>query len=155
MLTAGEIRMIQEEAGHYASRKIACIGALKIVQKHRGWVNEEVLGDLAAYLGMTRDELDSVATFYSLIFRKPVGRHVILLCDGLACYNVGYEDLRAYISKRLGVGFGETTADGRFTLLPSACLGVCETAPVLVIDEDVHVGLEPPEKVEEILKRYE
>lgn len=155
MLNEAEIRQIEEEAKLYANRRTVCIGALKIVQKHRGWVSDEALADLASYLGMTNDELDSVATFYSLIFRKPVGRHVVLLCDGLACCNVGYEELRVYIMKRLGIGFGETTADGRFTLLPSACLGVCESAPALAIDEDVHGNLEPPEKVDEALEKYE
>ncbi|MDA8388407.1 MAG: NADH-quinone oxidoreductase subunit NuoE [Nitrospiraceae bacterium] len=155
MLSEAEIREIEGEAKPYASRKVACIGALKVVQKHRGWVSDEALRDLADHLGMTPDELDGVATFYSLIYRRPVGRHVILVCDGLSCYNVGYEDLLGYLSKRLGIGFGGTTADGRFTLLPVACIGVCESAPALIIDEDVHGRLEPPEKVEEILKRYE
>ncbi|MDA8170419.1 MAG: NADH-quinone oxidoreductase subunit NuoE [Nitrospiraceae bacterium] len=155
MLSDAERREIEEDIKAYADRKMGCVGALKIVQRHRGWVTDEALKAVADHLQMTPDELDSVATFYPLLFRRPVGRHVILICDSVSCYNVGYEDLLGYLTKRLGIGLGQTTEDGRFTLLPVACLGVCETAPAIMIDSDVHGGLEPPEKVEELLKLYE
>ena len=101
-----------------------CIEALKIVQRHRGWVSDDGLRDVADILDMTPDELDSVATFYNLIFRKPVGRHVILICDSVSCWIMGYErDPATYLKERLGIGLGETTADGRFTLLPDSLPG--------------------------------
>ena len=102
---------------------------------------------------MTPDELDSVATFYNLIFRKPVGRHVILICDSVSCWVMGYRGMEEHLKARLGIGFGETTADGRFTLLPNACLGVCERAPAMMIDEDLHTDLHP-EKIDQILEKY-
>ena len=80
MLTQDELSEIEAELGRYEQKRGACIEALKIVQRHRGWVSDESLRDLADLLGMTTADLDGIATFYNLIFRKPVGRHVILVC---------------------------------------------------------------------------
>ncbi|MDA8085421.1 MAG: NADH-quinone oxidoreductase subunit NuoE [Nitrospiraceae bacterium] len=154
MLSEKELAEVEKELAHYEKRKAGCIGALKAVQKHRGWISDECLKDIAQYLEMTPDELDNVATFYSSIYRRPVGRHVIFICDSVSCYTVGYRELLRHLSERLQIKPGQTTSDGRFTLLPAACLGVCEKAPALMIDEDVHGNLEPPEKVDEILERY-
>lgn len=111
------------------ARKNAGIEALKIVQQSHGWVSDESLQDVAEYVGMSTAELDSVATFYNLIFRRPVGRHVILLCDSISCYVMGYEGLRDHLYNTLQIQYGQTTADGRFTLLPNCCLGTCDCAP--------------------------
>lgn len=154
MLTEAERREIDREAAHYPVRRGASIEALKVVQRHRRWVSDEALADVAEHLGMTTDELDNVATFYNLIFRRPVGRHVILLCDSVSCWIVGYREVLAALEERLGIGFGQTTPDGRFTLIPMACLGACDRAPVLMIDEDTHRDV-VPERVGEILERYE
>jgi NADH-quinone oxidoreductase subunit E len=102
---------------------------------------------------MTVDELEGVASFYNLIFRKPVGRHVILICDSISCWIMGYERMREHLTTRLGINLGETTADGRFTLLPIDCLGACDHAPALMIDDDLHGDLDP-EKIDEILNKY-
>jgi len=123
------------------------------VQRHRGWISDETLDEVADFLDMTPAELDSVATFYNLIFRKPVGRHVILLCDSVSCWIMGYESMLEYLKKRLGVGFGETTPDGRFTLLPHVCLGACDQAPAMMVDGDLHVELDP-DKIDRILSMY-
>jgi NADH-quinone oxidoreductase subunit E len=88
-----------------------------------------------------------------MIFRRPVGRHVILLCDSVSCWIMGANPLRAQLGALLGIGPGATTADGRFTLLPCACLGACDRAPALMIDDDLHVDL-TPEKIAELLERY-
>ena len=103
MLTEEEKREIEEELKHYAHRQAACVEALKIVQKHRGWVSDEI-GDIAELLGMTPDELDAVATFYSFIFRKQVGKHIIMVCDSVSCWIMGYDPVREHLEKRLGVG---------------------------------------------------
>jgi NADH-quinone oxidoreductase subunit E len=153
MLSAEEIREIEEEAARLPLRRSVSIEALKVVQRHRGWVSDEALRDLAAYLRMSPEDLDSVATFYNLIFRRPVGRHVILLCDSVSCWILGFDPILDYFRAHLGIGLGETTADGRFTLLTVACLGVCEQAPALLIDDDVHGNL-TPERLGEILARY-
>ena len=103
---------------------------------------------------MTPEELDSVATFYNLLFRRPVGRHVILLCDSVSCWIVGSEQLGEYLTSRLGIGLGETTEDGRFTLLPVACLGTCDHAPAMMVGDDLYRDLEPA-SLDEILSQYE
>ncbi|HSJ55314.1 MAG TPA: NADH-quinone oxidoreductase subunit NuoE [Anaerolineae bacterium] len=153
MLTSEETTEILEELGHYAQKQAASVEALMVVQRHRGWVPDDALHDVAALLEMSADELDSVATFYNLIFRRPVGRHVILVCDTVSCWVMGYEKIVAQIGERLGIGFGETTADGRFTLLPIPCLGACDRAPAMMIDDDLH-GPVQAEALDEILARY-
>ncbi len=153
MLTDGEKHEITAEFPRYAQKRALSIDALKIVQRHRGWISEEALREVAAFLEMTPAELDDVATFYNLIFRRPVGRHVILLCDSVSCWVMGYETVRGHLAQRLGIQPGETTADGRFTLLPIACLGTCDHAPALMIDDDLHRDL-TPEKLDAILANY-
>ena len=153
MLSEDERREIEGELAHYEFPRAACIEALKIVQRHRGWVSDESLRDVAELLRMTVDELDNVATFYNLIFRKPVGEHVILLCDSVSCWIMGYERIRQQLSERLGIEMGQTTADGKFTLLPIVCLGDCDHAPAMIIDEELYNDLNS-DKVDEILARY-
>jgi NADH-quinone oxidoreductase subunit E len=115
-------------------------------------VSDEALADVAAFLDMSAAELDSVATFYNLIFRRPVGEHVILICDTISCWIVGQEELYAHLKSRLGIDWGQTTTDGRFTLLPVPCLGACDRAPVIMIDGDLHGDLTPA-RIDEILER--
>ena len=124
-----------------------------VVQRHRGWVSDESLRDIAAFLEMTPDELDNTATFYNLIFRRPVGRHVILVCDSVTCWIMGYGRLIRTLQDRLQIKLGETTADSRFTLLPIVCLGTCDHAPAMMIDEDLHQDVDSS-RLEEILERY-
>lgn len=137
-LTAQEKREIAEEQKRYPDRRAACVEALKIAQRSRGWISDETLRELAEHLDMSVDELDGVATFYNMIFRRPVGRHVIFLCDSVSCWVMGEEALRARLKARLGIGLGETTPDGEYTLLPVACLGACDHAPVLLLDRELH-----------------
>lgn len=153
MLSAEERQEIEAELARYPTRRAVTIDALQIVQKHRGWVSDGSLKDLAEFLGMTVEDLDGVATFYNLIFRKPVGRHVVMVCDSVTCWIMGYEKIRAALTKRLGVEFGQTTADGRFTLLPIVCLGTCDHAPAMMVDKDLHRDLDPA-KLDGILEKY-
>ena len=153
MLTEKERREIDKEIEHYPQKKAASIEALKVVQKHRGWVSDENIRDIAQYLEMTPDELDGVATFYNLVFRKPVGRHVILVCDSVSCWVMGFETLMDHLKQKLGVQLGETTTDERFTLLTIPCLGTCDHAPALMIDDDLHRDL-TTEKLDKILEQY-
>src|SRR5690349_1467260 len=135
MLTDTEIKSIEHEVKVVPHKKAAVIEALKIVQKERGWVSDDSIKEIAVYLEMSPAEVDSVATFYNLIFRRPVGRHVILVCDSISCYVMGYKALYDELRNILNIKFGETTPDKRFTLLPNACLGCCDHAPVLMIGE--------------------
>jgi NADH-quinone oxidoreductase subunit E len=153
MLTEEEKREITAELAHVEHKEAASIEALKVVQKRRGWVSDESIRDVASLLGMTPAELDAVATFFNFIYRKPVGRHVIAICDSMVCWSLGYDPLRELLQKQLGIGFGETTQDNRFTFLPAACLGACDRAPAMLVDEDLH-GPVTPEMVDGILERY-
>lgn len=153
MLTQNEIHAIEHEVSLLPHKQAAVIEALKIVQKERGWVSEASIIEVAEYLDMSAAEVDSVATFYNLIFRKEVGRHVILLCDSISCYVMKYEKLYAALQQELKIKFAETTADKRFTLLPNACLGCCDHAPALMIDEDLYTDVSV-EQLGEILTKY-
>ena len=154
MLTEQERGEVTEELGHYPNPRAACIEALKIVQKHRGWVSDDALKDLAELIEMPAAELEGVATFYNLIYRRPVGRNVILLCDSVSCWLLGCEKIRAHLKERLGIDYGQTTADDRFTLIPMACLGTCDHAPALMIGEELHQDL-TAEKLDRILESTE
>jgi NADH-quinone oxidoreductase subunit E len=153
MLTDEEKREINSTLHGNEPRDMAVVEALKIVQRRKGWVSGEDVRDAAEFLGMTADEVDAVGTFYNMIFRRPVGRHVILLCDSVSCWVMEYNAIREHLARRWGVGLGQTTADGRFTLLPAACLGACDRAPAMMVDRDLHGNL-TPEKVDRILETY-
>jgi len=151
VLTAPEIAEIDHEISHAPYRAAVAIDALKIVQKHHGWVSDESLSALADYLDMSSAELDGIATFYSLIYRKPVGEKVISLCDSVTCWIKGYKQLENHIGQQLGVGLGETTSDNRYTFLPAPCLGACDRAPVMMLGEETHLDLTEA-KIDQILK---
>jgi NADH-quinone oxidoreductase subunit E len=153
MLSIEEKQEILEEVKHVPHPQAACIDALRIVQKQRRWISDESVSDIAELLDMSNEEVDSVATFYSRIYRKQVGRNIILLCDSMACMIMGGESLYKYISEKLGIGFAQTTSDGRFTLLPISCLGDCDHAPSFMINEDLYNCL-TKEKIDEVLEKY-
>jgi NADH-quinone oxidoreductase subunit E len=153
MLSTEEKQKIEHEIGQVPLRKAACIEALKIVQHHRGWISDESVKDIAGFLEMSAEEVDSVATFYNLIFRRPVGRNVILLCDSISCWVLGYDGIKTKLMELLGIKYGETTSDGRFTLLPNPCLGTCDHAPAMMIGNDLYRDLKT-EQLKEILDKY-
>ena len=149
-LTAPELVEIDREISHAPYRSAVAIDALKIVQKYHRWVSDESLHALADYLDMSAAELDGIATFYSLIYRHPVGEEVVSLCDSVTCWIKGYTQLQQHISSRLGVGLGETTVDKRYTFLPTPCLGACDRAPVMMVGDATHLDL-TEEKIDQIL----
>ncbi len=153
MLSEKEKKEIQHEFEHYETKQAACIEALKIVQKYRGWISNDAVKDIAAFLEMSPDEVDSVASFYNLIFRHPVGKNVILLCDSVSCWVMGSTSIGEHIKQKLNIDYGETTEDKRFTLLPIACLGTCDHAPAIMINRDTFRDL-TPEKIDRIIDRY-
>jgi NADH-quinone oxidoreductase subunit E len=154
LLTEEEKKAIQKAAGRYPRKAAASLDALQIVQAARGWVPDAEIKEIAQALDMDPSELEGVATFYSTVFRRPVGRHVIMVCDGISCWVMGYEEVFNHLKSVLGIDLGETAPDNRFTLLPVSCLGLCEQAPAMIIDSDVHGNLTVA-KVDDILKRYE
>lgn len=154
MLSAEEQNEIDHELEHYPNKQAVCIDAMLIVQRHRGWVSDESIRDIAGYLGMSTADVDGVATFYNLIRRKPVGRHVALICDSISCWIMGCDRVRDQLCTRLGTTLGGSTADGRFTLLPIVCLGACDHAPAIMIDDDLHTDLDE-QRLDQILERYQ
>ena len=136
MLSEHDRQTITDEFEHFPTKRAACVDALKIAQRSHGWVDDATLKEIAEILEMTPDELDGIATCYNLIFRRPVGQHVILLCDSVSCWIMGCNQIRDDLKSRLGIEFGQTTTDGRFTLLPIVCLGMCDHAPAMMIDDE-------------------
>lgn len=154
MLTTEERREIETKLGHYPNKQAMSIESMLIIQRHHGWVSEESLRDLSELLGLSVADLDGVATFYNLIRRRPVGRHVVLVCDSVSCWIMGSERVRDRLCSRVGTTPGETTADGRFTLLPIVCLGACDHAPTMMIDGKLYEDLDE-QRIEEIVAQYE
>lgn len=144
---------IAHETHHYEDPRAACIEALKIVQHRHGWVPDGAIAAIGEVLGVPATDIEGVATFYNLIFRHPVGRHVIKMCDSVACFLTGYPDLKQAFIDKLGVGLGQTTPDNRFTLLPICCLGACDKGPVLMIDQDTHFDVAAG-TINELLEQY-
>lgn len=153
MLSEIERRELEDAVTHYPNKRGAAIDALLTVQRRRGWISNESLLDIAQFLEMTAEDLDGIATFYNLVFRKPVGRHVAFVCDSISCWIKGCEQVQEQIKNLYDVDLGQTTADGRLTVLPIACLGHCERAPAMMIDQEVY-GEVVPEKVEVIIDKY-
>ena len=153
MLTAEEKKEIEAEFPRYEQKRAACVEALKIVQRYRGWVSDETLIDVAEFLGLNPAELDAIATFYNLIFRKPVGKHIILVCNSVSCWIMGYDQIIQHLQDRLGIALGGTSPDGVFTLLPIVCLGACDQAPAMMIDDQLYGNLDSA-KIDEILSTY-
>ncbi|MDY0058761.1 MAG: NADH-quinone oxidoreductase subunit NuoE [Myxococcota bacterium] len=135
---------------HCPDRRSLAIDGLVLLQRGRGWIADDTLRELAAFLDMTPVELDSIATFYSRIYRRPVGRHVLAVCDSVSCFLLGGERLLSWLERRLGIRAGQTTPDGLFTLLPTVCLGACDRAPNLLVDERL-VGDLSEDKLERLL----
>lgn len=154
MLSDAEIQAVESIVKRYENPQGASIEALREIQRSRGWISDEALCDIARVLGLSPDELDGVATFYNLIFRRPVGRSVILLCDSVSCWIMGCEALRRKLESGLGVKLGDTTPDGRFTLLPTVCLGACDHAPAMMVGDNLFGELDP-DRLDVILDWYE
>jgi NADH-quinone oxidoreductase subunit E len=153
LLTEEEKKEILEEIKLHPRKQAACVEAMKIVQRNRGWVSDEVR-DIAELLDMSPAEIEGVATFFSHIYTRPVGKYMIFVCDSISCWIKGSDCVQEHLAKRLGIKPGETTADEQFTLMPIACLGICEQAPAMLIDNELYTEL-TPEKIDEILKKYE
>ena len=153
MLSEIERRELEDAVTHYPDKRGAAIDALLTVQRHRGWISDDTLHEIAQFLEITDEDLDSIATFYNLVFRKPVGRHVAFVCDSISCWIKGCEQVREQLRKQYDIDLGQTTSDGRLTVLPIACLGHCERAPAIMIDQDVY-GDVTADKVEPIMEKY-
>lgn len=136
-------------------KQSAVLPALTIVQEYnKGWLSEELMQAVADYLEMPKIAVFEVATFYSMFELKPVGRHKICVCTNISCMLRGSEKIVNHLEERLGIGFNETTADGKVTLKEVECLGACANAPVFHLGKRYYEDL-TPEKVDAILNELE
>jgi NADH-quinone oxidoreductase subunit E len=122
------------------------------LQEHYGYLSDEALEEVADLLNMSPLEVEELATFYTFIYREPVGKYVIHVCDSVICWMEGYESIEEYLSRKLGIKRGGTTEDGLFTLLPVCCIGCCDLAPAILINREVFGHL-TPQKLDTILEK--
>jgi NADH-quinone oxidoreductase subunit E len=152
--------MLPEESFKSLKQKISltdhprelAVEVMFVLQKHYGYLNDEALKEGAELLDMTALELEELATFYDFIYRRPIGKYVIHVCDGLMCWMLNHQSVLDYLSHRLGITIGGTSEDGLFTLLPVGCIGYCDHAPAMLINGRMYGPL-TPESIEEILKQ--
>ena len=121
------------------------------VQEHYGYLTDEGVEETARLVGMSPLEVEQLATFYTFVYREPVGKYVIHVCDSVVCWMNGFESIKEYLSKKMGIQDGETTADGLFTLLPVCCVGYCDQSPAILINKKVYGNL-TTEKIDAIIE---
>jgi NADH-quinone oxidoreductase subunit E len=144
-------RELTEILARYPNKMAACIPALHLCQNANGnWLSPDAIQFVAARLELSPAHVKGVVTFYSLFNEHPPGKHQVWVCRTLSCALRGSDEILAHCQKRLGVGVGQTTADGRFTLRTAECLAACGTAPVMQVDKTYYEQL-TPEKVDRIL----
>ncbi len=129
----------------------ALIDMIMEVQEHTRWLSDKDVEEIAQIAGTSPLKIEELATFYNLIFRRPVGKKIIFVCDSISCWTMGSDTIVDFLSRKLKIGIGETTKDGKFTLLPICCLGNCAEAPSMMIEEKMYGNL-TPEKIDEILE---
>lgn len=142
---------LQQRVASAITNREAAVDVMKTLQAHYGWLTDEAVGEAAGLLGLSPLQVEELATFYEMIYRRPVGRRVIHACDSISCWAMGGESLMQHLCGHLGIRPGETTADGLFTLLHCCCLGNCGQAPTLMIGDDLH-GRVTVEQAEMILE---
>jgi len=137
--------------GLYPDRRSALLPALWVAQREQGFVGRKAMEQIAGKIGVSTAFVAGVVSFYTMYQIRPLGRYLIQVCTSLSCYLRGSDGLLAHIEKKLGIGLGETTKDGKFTLIRVECLGSCGTAPMLQLNDDYHENLWPLSKVDELL----
>ena len=151
MLPKDLLGSLQKEILQAENPRELALDVMFTVQRHYGYLSDEALEEAAGLVGMTPLELEELATFYDFIYREPVGRYVLHVCDGVVCWMNGTPSILGYLCKKLGVGVGETTGDGLFTILPTACIGYCDLSPAMLVNGKPYGPL-TPEKIDGILE---
>ena len=157
LLSPDAYRKIDREIEKFPDdhRRSAVIAALAVAQDELGWVSQEVIEEVARYLNMAPIAVYEVATFYSMYNVKPVGRYKLTLCTNLPCALSGADRAGEHLKRRLGIGFNQTTADGRFTLKEGECFGACGDAPVLLVNNKRMESFMSNEKLDQLLSELE
>ena len=154
MLSQESIKQIDREIAKYPAeqKQSAVMAALAIAQTEKGWLSTETIEDVAGYLGMAPVAVYEVASFYNMYDLAPVGKYKITVCTNLPCALSGGVHAADYLKQKLGVGFNETTADGRFTLKEGECMGACGDAPVMLVSNVRMCSFMQPEQIDRLLE---
>jgi len=154
MLTTNSLKRIDREIAKYPAgqKQSAVMAALIIAQDEKGWLSTGTMDFVAAYLGMAPVAVYEVATFYSMYNLEKAGRFKLTVCTCLPCGLQGSLDAADYLKEKLGIDFGETTPDGRFTLKESECMGACAMAPVLLVNNKRMLDFMSKEKIDQLLE---
>jgi len=157
MLTTESIQKIDREIAKYpeGQKQSAAMAALAIAQEELGWLPSEAIEFVADYLGMAPMAAYEVASFYNMYDLKPVGKHKLTVCTNLPCMLSGGVDAGEYLKNKLGIGFNETTPDGKFTLKEGECMGACGDAPVMLVDNRRMCSCMQPEQIDKLLAELE
>lgn len=129
-------------ASIYPKKRSALIPMLLLAQKEHGYIKPETVHYVGHYLDLNPSEVDSIMSFYTLLHRKPVGKYHIMICTNLACLLQGSDEIESCVKRKLGVAFGQITADGLFSAIEFECLGSCTTAPVMQINGEFYENLD-------------
>lgn len=140
----------QEAKAEFPGANSALMPLMHRIQRQEGWLSSETLADVAELMGLSAQYVESVASFYSLFYKEPVGRKVVHVCVGLSCMLAGSDQLMHRLEERLGISQGQTTTDGQYTLLEAECLAACDRAPVAQVNLRFK-GPISPEKADELL----
>jgi len=151
MLSETACRQIQALISKYPRKRSALIPSLQIAQKEIGYLNHDAMQEIARMFELSPNEVHEVISFYTMFYRKPVGKYVILVCTNISCLLCNAEEILAHLTRKLGIKPGETTPDNKYTLMEVECLGSCGTSPVIQINEDYYEDL-TPEKLDRILE---
>lgn len=143
---------LEKQIAHADHPRELVVDAMLALQDHYGYLSDEAVEQTAALLGMSALEVEELATFYTFIYREPVGKYVIHVCDSLICWMDGYESIKNYLCQKLDIEVGGTSADGLFTVLPVCCIGYCDLSPAMLINRKVYGGL-TAEKIDQILEK--
>ena len=154
MLSETACRQIQILMDKYPQKRSALIPALRLAQKEAGYISHELVCEIARLFSLTPNEVNEVASFYTMFYKKPVGKYVIQVCTNISCLICNAEGIMEHLTQRLGIRPGETTGDKKFTLMEVECLGSCGTSPVVQINDRYYEDL-TPEKVDRILESLE
>jgi NADH-quinone oxidoreductase subunit E len=152
MLPKELLQTLQIQIASVEQPRELAVDIMFALQNHYGYLSDEALEEGAYLLRMTPLELEELATFYDFIYREPVGKYVIHICDGVVCWMNGYQSIVDHLCTKLGIRVGETTKDGLFTLLPTACIGYCDLSPAMLINGRAYGPL-TSEKIDDILNR--
>ncbi len=156
-LSPESLSHIDREVAKYPpdQKQSAVMSALRIAQQEKGWLSRDIIQFVADYLEMPRIAAYEVATFYNMYRTQALGKHTLTVCTNLPCRLTWQHDIPAYLQQKLGIAFGETTEDGKFTLREGECMGACGDAPLLLVNNHRMCSFLTPEKVDALIAELE